>query len=299
MTAPISRPRSDTGTATTATTSTTSSSGAAPLRPAQVEKVVSALIFAAVVLALALGWYGRDSGLVDPEHGLGYWLGIIGGSMMLLLLAYPVRKRVKPRSKTMGSVGFWFRFHMLLGVIGPTAVLYHSRFSFGSLNGSMALGAMIIVASSGLIGRFFYSRVYRGYSDRKLELRGLKQEMDAMLAELGGPGHAQRAVISPLADYEQHALKAGSSFWSSAMAVVGLGLRSRIAERRLRRELGKATGDTRALDAKLSHFFVAGRRAAEFAFYQRSLHLWHLFHLPLVFLLGASVVLHIVAVHMY
>ncbi len=269
------------------------------LRPARVEELASALILVAIVLTLTLGWFSRGSSWVDPEHGLGYWLGIVGGSMMLLLLAYPVRKRVKPRSRKLGSVGFWFRFHMLLGVIGPTAVLYHARFSFGSLNSAMALSAMIIVASSGLIGRFFYSRVYRGYSDRKLELRGLKQEMDGLLGEIGAEETFQSAVIQPLTDYELHAVRAGSTFWSSAMAVVGLGLRSRIAERKLRRELGVATSDSSALEAKLSHFFVATRRAAEFAFYQRLLHLWHLLHLPLVFLLAASVLLHIVAVHMY
>lgn len=287
-------------TATTTTSGTDPRPGAAaPLKPAVVEELVSALILAVVVAVLVFGWFGREAGWVDPEHGLGYWLGIIGGSMMLLLLAYPVRKRIKPRSQTLGSVGFWFRFHMLLGVIGPTAVLFHSRFSFGSLNSTMAMSAMIIVASSGLIGRFLYSRVYRGYSGRKLELRGLKQEMDAMLAELGAAGSEQRAIIAPLAEYEQRAVKAGSTFWSSAIAVVGLGLRSRMTEWRLRRELGMAASDTRDLEEKLAHFFVAARRAAEFAFYQRSLHLWHVLHLPLVFLLAASVVLHIVAVHMY
>lgn len=272
---------------------------AAPLRPARVEELVSALVFLVTVLVLALGWLGRDSGWVDPEHGLGYWLGIVGGSLMLLLLVYPLRKRVKPRSRAMGSVGFWFRFHMLLGVIGPTAVLYHSRFSFGSLNSTMAMSAMIIVASSGLIGRFFYSRVYRGYSGRKLELRSLKLEMDAMLGELEAAATGDGDLVATLAAFERRAVEAGSTFWSSAMAVVGLGLRSRLTENRLREQLRRAAADTRALEAKLSHFFEAARRAAEFAFYQRSLHMWHLLHLPLVFLLAGSVVLHIIAVHMY
>ncbi|MBI1404181.1 MAG: hypothetical protein GC147_13340 [Porphyrobacter sp.] len=271
----------------------------ARLKPARVEELLSALIFAAVLVVLVAGWFGRESGWVDPEHGLGYWLGIIGGSMMLLLLGYPVRKRVKPRSRTMGSVGFWFRFHMLLGVIGPTAVLYHSRFSFGSLNSTMAMSAMIIVASSGLVGRFLYSRVHRGYSGRKLELRSLKQEMDAMLAELEAAGNRDGLLLAALAEFERHAVEAGSTFGSSAMAVVGLGLRSRLTERRLRGQLRRTAVDTRELEAKLSHFFEAARRAAAFAFYQRSLHLWHLLHLPLVFLLAGSVVLHIVAVHMY
>ena len=40
-------------------------------------------------------------------------------------------------------------------------------------------------------------------------------------------------------------------------------------------------------------------RAAEFAFYDRLLRLWHLLHLPLFVVLVAAAILHIVAVHMY
>jgi hypothetical protein len=49
----------------------------------------------------------------------------------------------------------------------------------------------------------------------------------------------------------------------------------------------------------MDDFFKSVRRAAEFAFYDRLLRLWHLMHLPLFFLLVAAALLHIVAVHMY
>ncbi len=253
-----------------------------------------------VVAAIVFGWLHRDDGWIDPEHGLGYALGIIGGSMMLVLLAYPVRKRTRVRTRAVGSVGFWFRFHMLLGLVGPLAILYHSRFSWGALNSAVALGSMIVVASSGLAGRFLYSRVHRGYSDRKLELRALKQEMDGLLGELEAHGLPQATILERLQPFEDRAVAAGSTFWSSASAVIGLGIETRRAERRFLRALpGSSKGATVASQTAITTYFEAVRRSAEFAFYDRLLRLWHLLHMPLFVLLVAAAILHIVAVHMY
>jgi hypothetical protein len=270
------------------------------LNASSVERIGSALVLAGVSAAVVFGWMHRHDAWINPEHGLGYALGIIGGSLMILLLAYPLRKRTKTRSKAAGSIGFWFRFHMFLGLVGPLAILYHSRFSWGALNSAVALGAMIIVACSGLVGRFFYSRVHRGYSGRKLELRSLKKEMDEMLSALAARGVPREAVLERLQPFEESAVAAGANFWSSATAVVGIGFRSRRAERQLLLTLPRGA-DRRSLAVRstLTDFFEAVRRAAEFAFYDRLLRLWHLFHLPLFFLLVGTAILHIVAVHMY
>jgi len=272
----------------------------AGLSASRIERLVSLLVLAGVAVAIVLGWLDRNAPSIDPERGFGYALGIIGGLMMLLLLAYPLRKRAKRALRPAGSVGFWFRFHMLLGLAGPLAILFHSRFTFGSLNSAVALSSMIVVASSGLIGRFLYSRVHRGYSDRKLELRSLKEEMDSLLEVLARGGISREQIRERLQPFEQRAVEAGGAFWSSARAVLGLGVGTRTAERRLRASLARIEGaDTDAIADTAAHFFQASRRAAEFAFYDRLLRLWHLLHLPLFILMVAAVILHIVAVHMY
>ncbi len=270
------------------------------LTPGTVERLVSLGVIVLVAAAVAWGWWHRADSPVDPEQGLGYALGIVGGTMMLVLLGYPLRKRARPATRAPGSVGFWFRLHMLLGLLGPLAILYHSRFTWGALNSAMALGAMIVVASSGLVGRFFYSRVHRGYSGRKLELRALKQEMDSLLSKMEARGIPHQAVLEEIQPFEDRAVKAGSAFWSSAGAVIGLGIETRLARRRLLRALsGGAERTTLALRELVEDYFQAVRRAAEFAFYDRLLRLWHLLHLPLFILLVAAAILHIVAVHMY
>lgn len=265
------------------------------------EAISAALIGIATLAALAFGWASRDNRLIDPEHGVGYWLGITGAGMMVTLLLYPLRKRIRALS-SIGSVGFWFRTHMILGLGGPLLILYHSRFSFGALNSAVALWAMLVVAGSGLIGRFFYGRVHRGYSGRKLEIRGLLEEVGALETMLAGNFDQSVGIHDQLIAFERAAVRAGSSFWHSAAAVIALGWSTRRAHARLACEIRRSSIDRMKrglLIAQSATFFQAVRRAAEFAFYDRMLKLWHLLHLPLFVILVASVILHVVAVHQY
>jgi hypothetical protein len=276
---------------------------------ARIEGFISFLTGIWVSGLLIYGWMDRSNSAINPENGWGYALGIIGGSMMLLLLFYPFRKRVKFLRNT-GSVGFWFRFHMLLGLLGPVAVLYHSRFTWGALNSAVALNAMLIVAGSGLIGRFLYSRVHRGYSGRKLEVRALLTEMHELEESLDRLGQIGTTVKAYLIPYEKEAVSAGSSFWNSAAAVIKLGVSTRRSQLQIRRDVSSAFQMAGAFGAeakqvrrellgRTSTYFTAVRRAGEFAFYDRMLRLWHILHLPLFFILIATAVLHVFAVHMY
>ena len=269
------------------------------LTAGSVERLAALLVVVIVALALFWGWSHRFERSIDPEQGFGYALGIIGGSLMIILLGYPLRKRVKPGRRAPGSVGFWFRLHMVLGLLGPLAILYHARFSWGALNSAVALGTMIVVASSGLVGRFFYARVHRGFSGRKLELRALRAEMVDLLDHLVAAGVPQSAVQHEFQPLEARAVQAGRSFWTSAAAVLGLSVETRIAEHRLRARLRQTGQWSDASGVVLAEWFRAVRRVAEFAFFDRLLRLWHLLHLPLFFLMVAAVILHIVAVHMY
>jgi hypothetical protein len=276
---------------------------------ARLEGFVSVLTGIWVTGLLIYGWTNRSSPAINPETGFGYALGIIGGSMMILLLFYPLRKRIKFLRST-GSVGFWFRFHMLLGLLGPVAILFHSRFTWGALNSAVALTAMLIVAGSGLIGRFLYSRVHRGFSGRKLEVRALLTEMHDVIEGLDQYGQLGAKTKIHLQPFENAAVVAGSSFWNSATAVISLGTSTRVSQFRIRKEakaelaeLGitgmQARQVKRGLLMGTGAFFAAVRRAGEYAFYDRMLRLWHILHLPLFFILVATAILHIVAVHMY
>ena len=59
-------------------------------RPANVVPLAFGI---AVAVVLWIGWLNRGDNGLTPESGVGYWLGIAGSGLMLLLLAYPRRPR--------------------------------------------------------------------------------------------------------------------------------------------------------------------------------------------------------------
>jgi hypothetical protein len=118
------------------------------------------IFFVIVTALLCLGWYLPTERYITPKRGLGYAFGIVGGSLMLLLFLYSARKRIRgPR--ILGSTAAWFRFHMVLGILGPLCILYHSNFALGAVS-NVALFCMLTVAGSGLTGRYIYARIHHG-----------------------------------------------------------------------------------------------------------------------------------------
>ena len=65
-------------------------------------------------------------GYYTPGDDVGYYLGLVGGVIMLLLLTYPLRKYLHS-FRNWGVVRHWFSFHMIMGVVGPVLVLAHSK----------------------------------------------------------------------------------------------------------------------------------------------------------------------------
>ena len=127
----------------------------APIHPDRAP-VLSAIGIAAFI-GVAFGWSRRDEFYVVPDEGLGYALGILGLALMLLLLLYSLRKRWSLLRDAL-PIRHWFHVHMALGILGPTAILYHSNFHLGSLNANVALVCMLVVSASGFVGRLIELR---------------------------------------------------------------------------------------------------------------------------------------------
>ncbi len=271
--------------------------------PAQV-LAVSALIIWGMMI--------KPEEYLTAESGLGYALGIIGGVMMLLLLLYPVRKKMKV-ARYLGSVPAWFKFHMFCGVFGPIAVLYHSNYTMGSFNSSVALWSMIIVASSGLFGRYFYSKIHYGLYGRKASVNELSEIIDSEEDELSALFKLMPDVAVTLKNYQKKSNEL-LSFSASVKRFFVLGFELRKASFTLRSKLKKAfelyaqqaewTEQQKRvyfkkINGHLQAFINAIIRACEFSIYERLFGLWHMLHYPLFLMLVVSGFVHVFAVHMY
>ncbi len=266
------------------------------------------------VTAIAVGFAVRGREIFVPGEGLGYKLGLTGGIMMLLLLIYPVFKR----TRFFGSgtkAGFVFRWHMLLGIVGPILIFYHANFSMGAMNSNVALFSMILVAGSGVVGRYIYTHIHSNMSGARFNVGNLlAQSTKLMLAieeDVGGSGSA---VVQAMADFSVRATPQKQSLLNSLQNILTMPLSASFAQARIMREVRKAVEvNTKAnnwtrLEAKshinvaknhVSEFIAAVSRAAQFSFWERMFSLWHVLHVPLFFLLLVSGVIHVIAVHLY
>jgi len=269
--------------------------------------------YSALLAALCVGWLLRDRGLVDPAEGLGYWLGIIGGSLMLLLLLYPAGKK-SSLLRRLGLVKHWFRIHMVFGLIGPALVLYHCNFSVDAMNSKVALYSMLAVALSGIIGKHFYSRIHRGLYGKRAGIEELRCDISESLENSRG-----LAAILPKFIKELHDISAelmGDQFTKSISLRRSLSWTFRYYIVRVRlyflihRELRARAMVSETLQAKSKNLRRTAnayaalqvgrmRQVAQLSFYERLFSLWHVFHMPLFLLLVISALVHVLAVHMY
>jgi hypothetical protein len=156
----------------------------------------------AVLLALWLGWVSRDDNGLTPVSGAGYWLGVAGSVLMLALLLYPLRKRLRSL-RAIGSVTFWFNTHMILGVLGPVLIIWHANFRLGSINCSVALITTLVVAISGVFGRYLYSKVNATLYWRKTEAREVVADADELRGFLGSEAEVADRMVAQLNAYAQ------------------------------------------------------------------------------------------------
>src|SRR4030065_2601608 len=75
------------------------------------------LLLPVLVLSSALIWLAARGGFYTPGDDFGYYLGLVGALMMLVLLLYPLRKHIGFLQK-MGEIRHWFRLHMFFGIAG-------------------------------------------------------------------------------------------------------------------------------------------------------------------------------------
>jgi hypothetical protein len=264
----------------------------------------------ALVLA---AWAFTRLGLYDSKSDVAYWLGVSGGVGMLLLLGYPMRKHLR-FMRRMGPAKGWFVGHMVLGVTGPLLILLHSGFRIGSLNAGVAFYSMLSVAASGVIGRFLYLQLHRNLNGEKLTLGQMRAGLDASESAAARLRFAPK-VVEQCHGFEGWALNRRTM---TGLAVVHVAFvmpwRRWSVQRQCNAELRRrlvAVAHTegwsrRKLEARVHagrmmvrKYLVGAQRVALFSAWERLFSWWHIAHVPFVYILVISAIVHVVAVHAY
>ena len=280
-------------------------------------KITEITWYSVICLLLLAGWASRDQRYLVAESGIGYWFGIIGGSMMLILLIYPLRKRFR-RWAVIGSIKSWFRIHMILGMAGPVIIIFHSGFKLGSFNSSVAFFCMLIVATSGLVGRKLYEGIHHGlygskvrfeefYSGDKLASLLLRRAgVDRRQNEDGELSGGERRLASRRADTDDSSIANEYEEIEERLTNLHTGvnrslgfyrsMNSRIV--RLRRQIANSDLNKESQELiyrrlkDLRSICSLGTKEILFSY-------WHILHLPLFIMLILSGLIHVAAVHLY
>lgn len=122
-----------------------------------------------------------------PSGPVGLSMGIAGTCLMVVSLLYLLRKRY-PSWNRLGPLRAWMGFHIFTGLMGPALIVFHAAFIPSSALGMIAFFAMLIVVSTGLIGRYLYAYVPRSLEGRELEFEDVRRRLAVYrkkLVELG------------------------------------------------------------------------------------------------------------------
>ena len=149
--------------------------------------IVAGLTIAAVAVALGIEYVlsprpDQPFGHTQTGHAIG-WAGLL---LILLVFAYPIRKRfAKDRRWPKG----WFQVHKAFGILGPILILIHSGAHFHALVPVLAMVAMGLVVVSGIAGQVLHYLALRTLNEQQRELahQGLSEaEIQSRLHDLAG-----------------------------------------------------------------------------------------------------------------
>ena len=279
-----------------------------------VQILVGETLVYVTLVALVWGtWRISQLGLFESGDDTGYWVGVTGAVMMLLLLLYPVRKYLRFASGW-GNIRIWFWLHVVLGVTGPLLILLHSKFRTGSLNAAVALYSMIVVALSGVAGRFLYQRINRGLMGEQTDLATLRARVGLDRDDVRSRLAFSPSVEARLKAFEEAELQPSESPFAKARSVFWLPvLQLRIyyqCARELDVQLRKMAASQhwsaedlqrrrRMAKRLVGHYLEAIVRVAQYSGYAFLFSLWHVAHIPFVWVLAITALVHVAAVHVY
>lgn len=273
------------------------------------------LYISIIILVLIAGFFISHGHPFKPGDKIGYNLGLVGGLMMLTLLLYPMRKRIRIM-KNWAPLPKWFKWHMVFGILGPTLIILHSTFYIGSINAGVALISMLLVSGSGIFGRFAYTKIHYGLYGRHATHKQLQEDLDGSGDVKSNFSFAPR-IQQKLVGFHDYAINSSITGRVKIWNVLTLGIRAKWLNMKLTRELENAMysdanekkwneSQMKRLDELFNQnetfirsYLSAVRDLAQFGTYEKLFSLWHVFHVPFVYMLVFSAIWHVIAVHMY
>jgi hypothetical protein len=281
-----------------------------------------ALLASALILAVtAYGWdyytlsaaqrpLSPKHAVLKPSGAIGLKLGQLGTLLFLGLYLYPIRKRW-PWLARQGNTRHWLDVHVLLGIVAPFVIAFHSSFKFQGFAG-VAFWIMVAVALSGVIGRYVYAQIPRQVTSVEISMSELQQQQSRLAQRLAAQRVLPTADLRLLLDLPSAARVASMPLLVAIGDMFILDLIRPFRVARLRRhaigwgeKLATCGGLLQsghlelelAIEAAREHAWLS-KRILFLSRAQRVFHLWHVIHRPFSYSFTLLALVHIAVVMM-
>ncbi len=260
-----------------------------------------------------MGWTGRyyvlplwerpDAplhALLRPSGSVGHLLGWVGAGMIVVgVLLYSSRKRV-PFLQGRGPMRTWLNVHIYLCLVGPVLVTLHTAIKLRGL-GVYSYWSMMIVAASGIIGRWLYQQFPRTIKGNVMTLEEIRTEQAEVRARLEtefGLSAATLAEVDAVAAKSVQRIRGSAAGRVLAIPLlladdVVRPFRLAALRRRLRAEHHLARGQAHVLLQLIGRQVATERRIAFLDTFRRFFTYWHVTHLVFFVAMFALLVLHV------
>ncbi|NOZ04476.1 MAG: hypothetical protein GXO92_07740 [FCB group bacterium] len=233
--------------------------------------------------------------LWKPGGVFGHGLGIIGGSGMIIMFIYSLRKRIR-RFRRWGRLQTWLNYHIFLGIAGPILVTFHTAFKFGGLV-SVSYWSMVAVALSGFIGRYIYTKIPRRVSGKELTLQEFEERDHEMKENLKREFNISGETMR-LIDKITGAEKIQRRGLLGIFTILSLDMVDWFAQRKLFKQI---TTSTSIPESQLKAFRRLLKKrvktARQIAFWKAAhdlFHYWHVIHKPFAYTMIIIMIIHVI-----
>lgn len=231
-----------------------------------------------------------------PAGIFGHGVGVVGSVLMVFMLSYSLRKRVRI-FRGWGMLSRWLDIHIYFGIIGPLLIILHTAFKVQGLV-AVSFWSMVAVATSGIFGRYLYLQIPRNILGDELGIKELEESNRGYSEQLKKEYNLSDEIIQRLEQRESLAIAEGTgAIKVLATIIVNDTFRPFAFSRRNQEyaDLEHVPKADRKKIIRISHRkSLLTRRVMLFNQMQRLFHYWHVVHKPFAIIMYVIMVIHIV-----
>lgn len=237
--------------------------------------------------------------LLRPSGVIGQSAGLLALAIFVFLWLYPLRKKYKWLAFT-GSVARWLDVHILAAIGLPLLLAIHASWRFDGIVG-LGYFAMLVVCTSGVVGRYLYVRIPRSRSGVASSREEVTIERRTLVTEIAAATGLDPFVV------ERTLSVAGASESTGVIRTLTHLVSDDIVRwrltRALRRQLSRArhtgTLDKKTIDRVVdlaSREIALAQQLRMLDATQRVFGYWHVAHRPFAVTALVAVIIHVAVV---